>query len=486
MDLDDLIQGTVNSITLILFITGLFIIILIYKRKKTATNLIKIILFTVGIFYSLGEVLENFAIWSQAEEFGIFFAIFLSIIILIIAVTALYEHRLEESEHKLFILNKDLEQKIEERTRKLRISEENYRNLINNILDVIFELNSDQRINYVSPQIIDLCKYNPGDILGREISEFIHNDDINSVKRSFVNTFKTGDNLYVECRISNKEGNFIQVSIRGALIKIDDQLKIVGIIRDITDQKKAEKMIKEQIEKLKEIDQIRGDLVRRTSHELKTPLISIYSSSQYLLESYKEITRAEMLRIIKIINRGGDRLKKLTENLLAVYDIESKRLELQKQRENISKLVKECINDMELFLKERDLFLKSELNDVIFINIDKMKIEQVILNLLSNAIKNTPPKGIIYIGLKKKENYLDITIKDTGIGFTDDEKEIAFKKFGKIERRIEGKEIITEGSGLGLYISKEIVKLHKGKIWLESEGRNKGSALIISLPIIES
>ena len=116
---------------------------------------------------------------------------------------------------------------------------------------------------------------------------------------------------------------------------------------------------------------------------------------------------------------------------------------------------------------------------------DKIRIEHVILNLFTNAIKNTPSKGIIYISLTKNIDYIDIIIKDTGIGFTEDEREITFKKFGKIDRKIKGMNIITEGSGLGLYISKEIVKLHKGKVWLESEGRNKGSTFIVRLPVNE-
>jgi len=282
----------------------------------------------------------------------------------------------------------------------------------------------------------------------------------------------------------NKSGQYLQVSIIGSLVKIDSELKVIGIIRDISDQKKAERMIKEQIEKLKEIDQIRSDFVRRTSHELKTPLISIYTSSKYLLDTYKEELNEEILKLIKVINRGGTRLKNLTENLLDVYDLESKKIELKRQRINITKTVKECINDFELTFKERELFLKTDLDEPIYINIDKIRIEHAILNLLSNAIKNTPPNGIIYIGLNKDKNYIDIIIKDTGIGFTKAERDIAFKKFGKIERQIQGKDIITEGSGLGLYISNEIVKLHEGKILLESEGRDKGSTFIIRLPDI--
>ena len=266
------------------------------------------------------------------------------------------------------------------------------------------------------------------------------------------------------------------------------EYKIMESEQKLYEQKIKEKLNKEQIEKLKEIDQIRSDFVRRTSHELKTPLISIYTSSQYILDSHREDLNEEILKLIEVINRGGNKLKKLTENLLLAYDLESNRFILNKQKENLTEIVKECAKDMESFLMERELFLKLDLDIIneISIDIDKPKVEQVILNLLSNAIKNTPIKGIIYIGLKKTSNSVDIIIKDTGIGFTEAEKEKAFKKFGKINRQIKNRDIITEGSGLGLYITQEIVDLHNGKIWLESEGRDKGSTFIVRLPIEEA
>ena len=86
--------------------------------------------------------------------------------------------------------------------------------------------------------------------------------------------------------------------------------------------------------------------------------------------------------------------------------------------------------------------------------------------------------------MKKYDGYIDISIRDTGVGLTEEEKPKLFKKFGKIERYGKGLDVDTEGSGLGLYISKKIVELHGGKVWVESEGRNKGSAFIIRLPEI--
>ena len=108
----------------------------------------------------------------------------------------------------------------------------------------------------------------------------------------------------------------------------------------------------------------------------------------------------------------------------------------------------------------------------------------MLFNLLINAIKYTPPKGIIFVKLEKKiPNYIEILVKDNGVGFTELEKKKVFIKFGKIERFGFDGNLITGGYGLGLYISKEIIEYHSGTIYLESKGRNKGSSFIINLPI---
>ena len=246
---------------------------------------------------------------------------------------------------------------------------------------------------------------------------------------------------------------------------------------------KSNQIIKEQIEKLKEIDQIRSDILRRTSHELKTPLISIFSSTQHLLNEYKDEMSKDVIKFVKVINRGGKRLKLLTNNLVDAYKIESNGFKLKKSKIDLIKTLKNCANDMVFSLKERDLYLKVELTGEFYIEVDEIRIEQVILNIISNAIKNTPSKGIIFITLKNSENYADVIIRDTGVGFTEAEKNEIFKKFGKIERRGIEKDLDTEGSGLGLFISKEIIERHGGTIILESEGRNQGSSFIIRIPM---
>ena len=113
------------------------------------------------------------------------------------------------------------------------------------------------------------------------------------------------------------------------------------------------------------------------------------------------------------------------------------------------------------------------------------KIKEVISNLLLNSIKYTPPRGAISIDSRESDGFVIISIKDNGIGLTDGEKSQLFRQFGKVERYGQGWNILSEGSGLGLYISKELIELHGGELWVESDGRNKGSTFHFSLPIIK-
>ena len=139
---------------------------------------------------------------------------------------------------------------------------------------------------------------------------------------------------------------------------------------------------------------------------------------------------------------------------------------------------------MNYVLKARKLRVNLEVPDAFYVNLDKLRIEQVITNILSNAIKNSPPQGIITISLREKNEWAEMIVSDTGIGLTEEEMKKVFTRFGKIERYGPGFEYIDiQGSGLGLFITKEILTLHGGEIWVQSEGRHKGSSFIVRIPI---
>ena len=192
------------------------------------------------------------------------------------------------------------------------------------------------------------------------------------------------------------------------------------------------------------------------------------------------------MKFIEIIHRGGQRLKHLVNNLLDASQIESGRLNIYKAKANLVQIIKNSIKATEDLALVRNNSMNIELPEEIYLEVDEIRIKQVLTNIFSNAIKNTPSNGKIYVSLKKKGIYVYISIIDTGVGLTEKEMDKIFKKFGKIERYGKELDVDIEGSGLGLYISKEIISLHDGQIWVESEGRNKGATFIIKLPIIKT
>ena len=236
---------------------------------------------------------------------------------------------------------------------------------------------------------------------------------------------------------------------------------------------------------MRELDELKNEFIIRTSHELKTPLVSICGSVEFLLNYIKEDFSLKSRKHLETINSGGKRLKQLVENLLDILRIESRKFELDVENINLGNIIKKCISDHNDLAEEREITISTSFQHEFYVKVDEIKIKKVFDNLLSNALKNTPHYGQISISSEEAQGYINLNITDTGTGFTEEEKTRIFEKFGKIEKYGKGMDIITEGSGLGLYLSKEIVELHGGKIWLESEGRNKGSTFIVSLPIDE-
>ncbi|MFX1320723.1 MAG: PAS domain S-box protein [Promethearchaeota archaeon] len=363
--------------------------------------------------------------------------------------------------------------------KKLRESEKKFRSIFEAIPDLYFLVDNNTTILDYKGKEEDL--YLPPDLfLGKKLTDVIPIEikdlSLNAVK----NTIKTQKPQLMEYALPIKD---ITRYFEARHLFFSEER--VGIfIREITDRKKAEFLIKEEVNKLKELDQIRKDLISRVSHELKTPLVSVIGGSELLLNNYKEKMKDEELELLEIIQKGGKRLKHLIENLLDITRIEYNKFNLEKKEDDLSEIIKDISNEMKYLLKERNIILNIEQPESLRLYIDRIRIEQVITNLLLNAIKNTPAMGNITLKLQKNKDWAEILVSDTGVGLTKEEMNIIFTRFGKIERYGQGLEYIDiQGSGLGLFISKEIVDLHGGYIRAESEGRNKGSTFIVKLPI---
>ena len=249
---------------------------------------------------------------------------------------------------------------------------------------------------------------------------------------------------------------------------------------------RSQQHLEEQNRMLSEINKLKSDLFSRTSHELKTPLISIKGFTDLLLKLHSEKLDDDVISILEEIKSGSKRLEDYINSLVETSQLDQGLMKLHKVKDNLTFLVNICVKQLQGVADLREQVIDVKVQGNLLTEFDKEKIYEVITNLIINAIKYTPVGGQITIESNKEDSYYIISIKDTGIGLTQKEITQLFTQFGKIERYGQGWDVGIEGTGLGLYISKELITLHDGKIWAESEGRNKGSTFFFSLPIIKN
>ena len=388
----------------------------------------------------------------------------------------------EDGKSKIFLVSRDITFR-KQAEQKIKDSEEKYRHLFENSPNAIVLVSLKGVVMDCNPATTALFGYEKEDLIDKHFTGIAAYPS--ELKPQFINSFKNifqrNYNEPVEFQAFKKDRSMVWVASYLAINNLGSDTFVQAIFQDITQKKKSEAIIQKEIDRLKEIDQIRNDLVRRISHELKTPLISIYSTSQYLLENYSKEVNSRILGLINTIYKGGKRLKLLAENLVNSLRLESRELTLITQNENLVEIVSDCVETFTIFAQERKLFFKKDLPKNLMLEVDKIWLSQAISNMISNAIKNTPERGGVLVKLSEERNHVDISIEDTGVGLTKKEIEKLFEKFGKIERFNEELDIDIEGSGLGLYITREIVQLHGGDIFVYSRGRNQGSTFSIRL-----
>lgn len=225
----------------------------------------------------------------------------------------------------------------------------------------------------------------------------------------------------------------------------------------------------------KELNQRKSDFVANVSHELNNPLAVIRESMNLVIDGSVGEVNKQQKEVLEAGVRGAERLIRLVKDLLDISKIEAGKLELKIDEVDIALLVESVLKDNESEIFNKGLGLKKDiLQDAGLILADRDKIIEVITNLLHNAVKYTS-SGIITVRLSGDKESIHFEIADTGPGIP---REYQQKIFDKFERVTAEK---TEGTGLGLPITKDIIELHKGKIRVDSAAGN-GSKFIITLP----
>lgn len=370
--------------------------------------------------------------------------------------------------------------------KRLKESERKYRILYESTPYSIALINSNGVIVDCNPTVENLFGYNKVDLIGKNFTKLpiIPSESMQSIVDVFHKFIKGVKIHRIDLQIQHKNGTLIWVNLQASILKIKKKIFVQAIFTDIRSRKEAEFLVEKELEKLKELDNLRKNLISRVSHELKTPLVSICGGSELLFDVYKEQFNNETLEILELIEKGGKRLRFLVDNLIDTSRVEYGKLKLKKENSDLSLVIRDVINELMYLIKDRKLNIHVSLPDNLIFSFDKIRIEQVIMNILSNAIKNTPPNGDISIDLRKNNTFAEFSIKDTGIGLTQKEMDLLFTRFGKLERSGEVFEYIDiQGTGLGLHITKEIIDLHNGEIRAESSGRQKGSNFIVKLPL---
>jgi signal transduction histidine kinase len=253
--------------------------------------------------------------------------------------------------------------------------------------------------------------------------------------------------------------------------------------------KESNKQLISVNEKLNVQSKVQKDFINITAHELRTPIVPIITLCELLYDKIKKENEIQMNpskenmkkeEFLQVIIRNAYRLYQLTQDILDVTKIESQILKMNKELIQLNEIIENVVNDYEdninrkRYGSDKVRLVYESIKDPIFVNADKTRIIQVLSNLLNNALKFTK-EGNIFISVKKiKEDQVIVTIKDSGTGI---DPEILPRLFTKFATKSE------EGTGLGLYISKNIVEAHGGKIWAENNSNGRGSTFYFTLPI---
>lgn len=277
-------------------------------------------------------------------------------------------------------------------------------------------------------------------------------------------------------QVNEVESQGIFYSLIAERIEYEGQSQVLISITDVTNTK--------ELERLKAIDKLKTDFVASVSHELRTPLAAIKAYSETLLASLSDLDKDTLNDFLQIVYKESLHLESLLDELLDFAKIEQRALTLEKAEFDLTELIKEVTQSMGEFARSKNVQLKCEINEPIVIFADRKRIRQVLINLLSNGIKycrEDADDRFVKVSAKIDNKSVIISVSDNGVGIPQEYQQKVFEKFFRVGSALDYR---VEGAGIGLTITKEIVELHGGKIWLQSTV-NEGSVFYVQLPVGE-
>jgi PAS domain S-box-containing protein len=355
-------------------------------------------------------------------------------------------------------------------------------------------------ITYVNPKFCSVTGYSKDEALGQNPRILKSGELSRDIYAELWNTILSGNEWHGIFHNRRKDGELFWESASISPIR-DDNGRIssfVAVKEDITDLIQAENELKQSYTKLKELDSLKASFMSMISHELRTPITSINGFLSFLLSGVGGQISEQQKDFLESIRSNSDRLLRLINDLLDTAKMESGSFSISKRRSDLKVIISNCTKDIKSLISKKRIGLFINVPDeAVFADVDDYRISQSLINLLNNAIKFSPFESTITITLKQVTNasdvipayavssglktgpYIYLSVNDQGMGIETDKLQKIFERFYQVEN-INTRTV--QGTGLGLNIVSNIVTLHNGIVWAESDGKGKGSTFIILIP----
>ncbi len=363
-----------------------------------------------------------------------------------------------------------LEKEVTKKTAELKKSEEKYKSLIENAEDIIFTVDNDCKILSINEFGVKFFKKIEKEILNKPVSQ-VFAPDGNLLHINIKQIFKSGESRQIIHRVASEGKDYwFNTNLQSLKDENGNIYAILAISRDITVRKKMEDQ-SYYTEKLASI----GTLAAGVAHEINNPLAIILGFTEILLE--KTDPKSQEYDILKTIEKQVTNAKRIVENLLSFV----RHKEHKEQLVNINECIKTVVDVMKNTITINNIELKMHLQeDLPLVKGDPGELQQVLFNIINNAIYVMKGGGTLTIETKLKDDWIEICIADTGCGIKKEHRQKIFDPFFTTKE-------VGKGTGLGLWVSYNIIKKHNGIITFETktkeESEQTGTKFIIKLPL---
>ncbi|WP_340818384.1 PAS domain S-box protein [Methanolobus sp. WCC4] len=349
--------------------------------------------------------------------------------------------------------------------------------LIEHSADGIVIIDQNGKVFEANSKYAEMLGYTPEEML----SLYMWDWDTNYTREQLLEMVRLADSVGVihETKQKRKDGTLIDVEVSGNAAKFDDQKLIFCVCRDITERKIAEESLLEAKQVAEDANLSKSQFLATMSHELRTPLNSIIGFSDMLNDGIAGELNEKQAQYVSNVLTGGKHLLGLINDILDYSKVEAGKMELYYEEFLIQDAVGEVKMLTDPIAAKKNINVNVDVDPVLIVNADRTKFKQILYNLTSNAIKFTPDEGTVSIGAGPANDMVRVTIKDTGIGISNENRPKLFYPFKQLDQCATRE---YPGTGLGLAIVKKYVEMHGGNIWVESKP-GEGSTFAFVIPL---